>query len=409
MPLHRLVAPLAAALLLGAPQIAPAATLSVDIPGCSQVQLTGSGTSYSITCTQAAMTCVAQSSPVSPNGGTTASLSVACTPAATAVSWSASRDCTTPSAGASVGQASVTEIVGGRSCVYTAATSAPGYTGLASAAVVWQGASTQPPANAPSGCSITRTPSSGSLGTNGGGVSMSANCTGGGAVTSWSWRKGTTSSWSTSQSPSDTLPANTGSAAVTHTYGVTACSGTACAAEVVTTFTVSGSAPVGFCSQFSDVRFVDLNWGNPPVDTYGGAGLVAGTVIVGRMTIPANATAAGSNAGYLSVVEYQGAPIERVLTLSTQPCDFRSWTPGQSASFPPNDATGATAPMAWGGGNAPNISFLLQSQSQSFPPKAKVTPGQTYYFNLQTIRFSDGTNSCSQSSCDVRMTVNPPN
>ena len=74
MPLHRLVAPLAAALLFGVPQIVPAATLSVDLPGCSQVALSGSSPNYTITCTQAAMTCVAQSSPVSPSGGTNAAL-----------------------------------------------------------------------------------------------------------------------------------------------------------------------------------------------------------------------------------------------------------------------------------------------------------------------------------------------
>jgi hypothetical protein len=404
MPLNRLVAPLAAAaLLLGVPQIATAATLSVDIPGCSQVALSGSGSNYTITCTQAAMTCVAQSSPVSPSGGTTAALTVACSPAATAVVWSGSRDCATPSPGGGVGQANVTEALGGRSCVYTAAATAPGYSGSASVAVVWQGSSTAVP---PSGCTVTRTPASGSLGTNGGAVSMSAACTAGGSVTSWSWRKGTTTGWSSNQSANDTLPANTGSAAVTHTYAVTACSNGACAPEVVTTFTVAGSAPAGFCGQYSDVRFVDLNWGSPPVDTYGGVGLVPGTLIVGRLTVPANATSPANQPGVISIVEYQGSPIERVLTLSTQPCDFRGWTPGQN--FPGGDQSGANSPMGWAGGLYPNLQFLLQGDPAGFPAKPLLLPGQTYYFNLQTIRFNDGQNSCTQSSCDVRMTVNPP-
>lgn len=406
MSLHRLVAPLAAALLLAVQQVVPAATLSVDLPACSQVALSGSGPNYTITCTQAAMTCVAQSSPVSPNGGATAALSAACSPAATAVSWTASRDCTTPTPG-SVGQANVTESVGGRSCVYTAAATAPGFTGSASVAVVWQGAGTLPPANAPTGCAITRTPANGSLGTSGGAVSMSASCAGGGAVTSWSWRKGTTTGWSTSRAPADTLPANTGSAALTYTYAVTACSNGACAPEVVTTFTVAGSAPVGFCGQYSDVRFVELNWGNPGVDTFGGVGLVSGTLIVGRLTIPAGATSPRNEPGYLSVIEYQGSPIERVMTLSTQPCDFRGWTPG--VNFPAGDPSGTNGPMGWGGGPYPNIFFLLQGDPPGFPPKPLLTSGQTYYFNLQTINFNDGQNSCTQSSCDVRMTVNPPN
>ena len=115
---------------------------------------------------------------------------------------------------------------------------------------------------------------------------MNATCSAGGAVTSWSWRKNATTGWSTSQSPTDTLPANTGSALLTTTYAVTPCSNGACATEVVTTFTVAGSAPVGFCAQYGDVRFVDLVWGGY-VDTAGGVGLVPGTLLVGRLTVPA--------------------------------------------------------------------------------------------------------------------------
>ena len=405
MPLHRLVAPLAAALVFGVPQIAPAAKLSVDLPGCAQVSLSGSGSNYQITCTQAAMTCVAQASPVSPNGGTNAALSVACKPAATGVTWSASRDCTTPKPG-SVGQANVTEAVGGRSCVYTADATAPGFTGSASAAVVWQGTGTVAPPNAPTGCAVTRTPANGSVTTGGGAISMSAACTGGGVVTSWSWRKAATTGWSTSQAANDTLPANTGSASLTYTYAVTACSGSACAAEVVATFSVAGSAPVGFCNNYGDVRIVQLNWGSPPVDTYGGVGLVPGTMIVGTLTVPAGAVSPVNGAGVMSIVEHQGPTAERVMTLSSQPCDFRGWTPG--VNFPSGDPSGA-GPLAWGGGINPQVFYLLQGDPPGFPPKALLTPGQTYYVNLQTIQFGNGQNSCTSSSCDVRVTVNPPN
>jgi len=403
MHLHRLVAPLAAALLLGMPQFAPAATLTVDIPGCSQVTLSGSGTSYMLTCAQAAMTCVAQATPISPSGGTTTTLNVACSPAATAVTWSASRDCTRPSGGGA-GQGTVSEIVGGRSCVYTAHATAGQLSGSASVAVTWQGSSTATP---PSGCSIARTPTSGALGTSGGAISLSGSCSGGGAVTSYSWRKNTTSSWSSAQAPTDTLPANTGSALITHTYGLTACSNGACAAEVITTFTVAGSAPVGFCSQFNDVRFVDLNYGNPPVDTIGGVGLVPGSLIVGRLTVPGGASSPSNLPGTISIVEHGGPTAERVMTLSTQPCDFRGWTPGQN--FPAGDQSGSSGPMGWGGGINPNKQYLLAGDPPGFPAKPLLSPGVTYYVNLQTINFNNGLNSCQNAGCDVRMTVNTPN
>ena len=402
MHLLRLVAPLAAALALATPP-ASAATLSVDLPGCSQVALTGTGPNYTLTCTQAAMTCVAQASPISPNGGTATNLTVACSPAATAVSWSASRDCTLPSGGA-VGQASVTEVVGGRSCVYTASATAPGFTGSASVAVVWQGTSTAVP---PTGCTVTRTPASGSLGTSGGPVTMSASCSGGGAVTSWSWRKGTTTGWATTQTANDTVPANTGSAAITHTYAVTACAGGACAPEVLATFTVAGSAPVGFCSQYSDVRIVDLTWGGY-IDTggSGGVGVNAGTVLVGRLSVPANASSPTNSPGLISIVEHMAGQANRVMSISAQPCDFRGYSPG---FFPPQDPNSANAPMGWDQGINPNRQFLLTGDpAGSSPAKPLFTPGQTYYVNLQTINFLDGQNSCTTSTCDVRITVNAP-
>lgn len=402
MPLSRLVAPLAAALLLGAPQFAGAATLSVDIPGCSQVTLSGDGPNYTLSCTQAAMTCVAQASATTPNAGTPTALTVACSPAATAVTWSASRDCTAPTPGA-VGQATANESGGGRSCVYTANASAANMTGSASVAVVWQGQSTQPPPNAPSGCSIARTPSSGQLATTGGGVTMSASCSGGGAVTSWAWRKNATSGFSAAQSPTDTLPANTGSAAVTYTYGMTACSNNACATEVTTTFTVAGSAPTGFCSQYSDVEFVDLNWGNTPTD----ATIPPGKMVVARLAVPASASTPLNQPGIVSVVEYIGSQADRVMTISASPCDFRGWTAGQS--FPPQDATGANGPMAWATGIAPSRQFLLVGDPPgNLPPKPLLNPGQTYYINLQTISYTSGQNSCPTTNCGVRFSVNTP-
>ena len=369
MPLSRLVAPLAAALLLGAPQLATAATLSVDIPGCSQVSLSGTGSSYTITCTQAAMTCVAQSNATTPQGGTSVALSVACSPAATAVTWSASRDCTTPTAGA-VGQGNVTEVVGGRSCVYTANASAPNYTGSASVAVVWQGSVAATP---PSGCTVTRTPTSGSVATAGGPISMSASCSGGGAVTSWSWRKNATTGWSAAQAPTDTLPANT------------------------------GSAPVGFCSQLSDVEFIDLNWGNTPTDVT----IPPGRTIVGRLAVPANASSPLNQAGLVTVAEYVGSQADRVMTISSAPCDFRGWTAGQN--FPAQDPTGANGPMAWVTGINPSRQFLLAGDPPgNSPPKPLLNPGQTYYVNLQTIWYNTGQNSCPTNNCGVRFTVNTP-
>jgi hypothetical protein len=238
---------------------------------------------------------------------------------------------------------------------------------------------------------------------------MSVNCTGGGTVTSRSWRKNTTTNWSTLAAPTDTLPANTAVAQVTYTYGVTACAGTACANEVTTTFTVAGSTPVGFCAQYSDVRFINLTWGGY-VDTVGSQSSVQpGTVLVGVLNVPAGADSPLNSPGVVSVVEFSGPTAERVMSISPQPCDFRNFVPGSSPTFPPLDSSGATAPMAWSGGINPGIQYLLNGDpAGAFPVKPLLTRGATYYINLQTIRSSDGANSCSSATCDVRITVNAP-
>jgi hypothetical protein len=93
------------------------------------------------------------------------------------------------------------------------------------------------------------------------------------------------------------------------------------------------------------------------------------------------------------------------MTLSTQPCDFRGYSPG---FFPAPDATGANGPMRWEGGINPNMIFLLTGDPAGFPAKPLLTPGQTYYVNLQTVNYATGTNSCPTNACDVRFTVDPP-
>ena len=191
---------------------------------------------------------------------------------------------------------------------------------------------------------------------------------------------------------------------------MTVCAGTACANEVTTTFTVAGSTPVGFCGQYADVRFITLNWGGF-VDTVGTqSNIQPGTVLVGVLNVPTGVSSPLNSPGVVSIVEFSGPTAERVMSISPQPCDFRNFVPGASPTFPPLDASGTSAPMAWGGGINPGIQYLFDGDPPGFAPaKPLLTRGSTYYVNLQTIRSSDGLNSCSSSTCDVRITVNTPN
>ena len=377
---------------------AQAATLTVDIPGCSALAMTGPGpnATYQVTCAQQVQSCVVNGPPESPQGNTVAQLTVACiNPAATAVTWQASRDCATPTVAPGNPLAATVTEPGGRTCVYTATA---GGGGSGSATVVWQGPGTQPPPNSPTGCAITRTPANGQLTNAGGPIGMSGACSGGGTVTAWNWRRNATSAWSTAAAPTDSLPANTGSSPVTYTYGLTACAGTACANEVVTTFTVAGSAPAGFCGAYPNVIIVDLpiDTGGGPIATAANGGFAADGVFVGRLVVPASVNQAGI--GSVTFVEFVDPPTERLMTVSANPCDFRG---GYGAT----DPTSATAPIKWSNGQTPQIQYQFTPSSSN----AVLQAGQTYYFNFRNEAwYAPGPSSCAGTYCNGRITTRQP-
>jgi hypothetical protein len=390
-----------AALALAAGTVAwpvQAATLTVNIPGCTALALTGTGPNYQVSCTQQLQSCIVNATPATPQGGTVVQLAVACTPAATSVTWQASRDCAVPTASSGNPLAATATEPSGRSCVYTATADAGG---SGATTVVWQGPGTQPPPpppNAPTGCAITRTPANGSLPAAGGNVSMSGACTGGGSVTAYNWRRNVTSGWSTAQAPTDNLPANTGSSAVTYTYGLTACAGSACAAEVVTTFTVAGAAAAGFCSQYQNVVIgpdFPLSTGGTPIETAAYGGLMADGVYVGRLVIPTNVNQGGL--GRVSFVEYIDPPAERLMTISTQPCDFRG-------GYGVTDPTSASAPILWSNGQTPQIIYQFTGPSSN----AVLQAGQIYYISIRNANWYNGAPSCLGTYCNGRFNTAAP-
>jgi hypothetical protein len=111
---------------------AHAATVTIDLPGCAALTMTG-GPNYQINCAQQGQTCTAQASPANPAAGTMLTLSAACTPAAAVVTWQASRGCTTPTGGATANVVEPAAII----CTYTATGNAGG---AGSVTVNWQAA-----------------------------------------------------------------------------------------------------------------------------------------------------------------------------------------------------------------------------------------------------------------------------
>jgi hypothetical protein len=60
--------------------------------------------------------------------------------------------------------------------------------------------------------------------------------------------------------------------------------------------------------------------------------------------------------------------------------------------------------MAWAVGINPQIFF--QAATTAAPPV--LNPGQTYFVNMRNVNYFNGQIACTTSTCDVRVTVNPP-
>lgn len=365
------------ALVLALP-VAPAraATITYSDPNCADFVLSGPAGARTLTCVKLA--CAATATPATPGINDAVTLSVACTPSATQYSWAllgGDAGCSTTFSTNS--QAAIGAPGTPRSCIYRATSSSGQLSGVADITVNWTNAPPPPP----TGCSITRTPASGSLTSAGGPISVAGACSGGGAVTSWAWQKNGVA-WQTGQNQSDTLPANTGAAAVTTTYTLTACNGPSCAAPVQATFSVAGVV-AGFCGQYNNVISADLAWvNNAQVRTDLAGGLKPDGVFVVKIDVSAGQVVKGA-AGSFNSAEYGGNPTQGQLTVSTQPCDFRN-----------KDATGANGPFIVTNGQSLNYIF------DTGTPLPKLAPGATYYVNVRNWDANQFIYGCTAFECN---------
>lgn len=188
----------------------------------------------------------------------------------------------------------------------------------------------------------------------------------------------------------------------TATYSVTATNGVGTSAPASITLNWQTPPPVGadLCYLYDKVKRIDLAWGwfintNDP-----GGGFEGDAVLAAKLVVPANA--AGTNqAGLIRIVELVDGPAERIVTLSPSPCDFRGFVPGRML---PTDPTGQSAPLGWGYGINPSVTFALAGM----PMGPALVPGQTYYVNVRNVAYDHGGASCATPECNVRVTVSPP-
>lgn len=386
-------------LALGAPVPSLAATVTFTNPACSSFSFTdlGGGT-YSVRCNLPTVpACTITASSLAPATGSTLTLTANCSGNPFGWLWTGTASpCSTYS-----GVCTDTQSNAGAKTYTVLGGNSVGRGPIASITVNWVTAT-----NPPTGCTVARTaPSSGTLPAAGGPVQLNGSCSGGGAVTSWEWRKnGTAVTGQTTAQYTETLPANSGASAITYSYEARACSGASCSAWTTppTTVGVSGTTvSAGFCSQFAKVQIVDLPWGGT-LDTAGfPPGFEPDMVFVGRLTVPLGATSV-STPGQVRFVEYVDGQAQRVMSLSRQACDFRGFTPGSVSS---TDPTGTNYPMKWSN----DINPVIQYQLHPALFNAVLTPGTTYYFNLRNIDWSAGGRpSCTTQTCNGRFQIATP-
>jgi hypothetical protein len=235
--------------------------------------------------------------------------------------------------------------------------------------------------------SIGQSPSSSA----GGAVSLSANCSNF-TPSSWAWTKNGAAFGGSTSTLSDSLPANTGTTAVSYTYGMTA-NGSVTAPSIQISVPGSsggggggGSWPVS-CPGFTKTLNIDLGWTSTDSTTrfltsnYGGFGRNDAMVV--RLTPPGGSSSYSS--GTITMAEYGGGPITRFSTISTTPCDFSQ--SGWFSIYNVSTGTSLSYSLQVGGGQQAWIMLLI--------------PGTPYYLNVKNTTYT-GTQTCtSGSNCDM--------
>jgi len=358
----------AGAALLACAITAQAANITISAANCASYSTTtDQGGNVTITCVPAngtgPLTGCSISGPATGTIGTPVTLQAVCAGGAPATNWTwAGGNCNgTADRCSAVENSAVTQTY--QVTIHNGA----GADQTPTTQVAW---SATPPAK-PTGCSITPTPSS--LPATGGPVSLTAQCTGGGAVATWTWGGATYT----------TQSGNTASATISSTTTFTATAANAGGSSVASTTVQVGSSGAwpAQCSGFNSTSAYDSPWGNWIKNQNGALG--PGQAVVIRFTTGSETSSTvgsfvASNGNFIATHD---------ATLSTQPCDFSST--GQNSVIKSKTAQGMTISFTIGGGG-----------------NLVLAPNSTYYLN---IRLNSGA-VCSGTDCDygVMNLLKPP-
>jgi hypothetical protein len=269
---------------------------------------------------------------------------------------------------------------------------------LASVTVNWQAA---PAVAAPSGCTLTASPSS--LPTGGGAVTLTTSCSGGGAPTSFAWTGGTLAANTTVASQATNITATT-------SFSVTPRNATGAGNTASAIVSVAGTATpppsLDFCTQYQNVTVMDVPWGGQAVTGGASGSFAANGVLVARFTIPAAFTSNSGKKGKVTHAEYGDPPTYRQASLSTKACDFRGAATTASTPYQYSlTGGGANYPMYWSFSNTGYIEFTVTGTAFN---TTQLQAGQTYYYNVRNYSPDLQAVSCGGGTCNAIISINTP-
>jgi hypothetical protein len=235
---------------------------------------------------------------------------------------------------------------------------------------------------APSGCSLSASPSTGPSGSN---VTLTANCTSGTMpiTIAWGGASGTGSCPTSINGSAVTCAVNNVTANSTWTASFSNSGGNFANNPRSAAFSIQSGGGGAFAGCPAGTVTIDGQWGNTAIDT-AQWGEFGGNIVSIRLVPPA--TMSGTITS--SWGEYGAAPALREAVLSTSPCSFDNATVlkngyGQTQHFFVN---------------GPSFKYRLGSAGGF---AAGVTAGTSYYINIRN-RDAAGNLTCTISDCRMR-------
>ena len=249
-----------------------------------------------------------------------------------------------------------------------------------------------------SGTSCSVSPSSQTIGSNGGTISLLASNCGSGSWTSN--RSGAPGGTGTSYS--DTIPSSTSGGTYTYTFTGTGGSDSATVTQTAGSTTPppqTGSISCSSIPGISNTIVIPVSWQTTigtGFSTSKAGGFAPGPASVFVVDVPAGASSHGTQGSFRISPSNANGYNTRILSVSASPCDF-SRSLGTASVVQGQDVRVYFTV----GGHA------TDRYGRQITSIADLTPGQKYYFTVVNQYSVGGANSCTSSACDINYGLTP--